>query len=562
MEGTAAALTSGERHHDDRSGSGTDRSSGGLVHGSSASVSERFRGSSGLPALLKARSDMAVLRDLKIGPLLGRGSYGRVYKGRWKAVTVAVKIIEHHEASPDTAASSNEKRVCVGREAFLATSILHPNVVQTYHISTMTVAQRNALAASWLKEKESKASSRAARGSSSGNVLKGLAAAGGVSAGPSQPGSGIPTGEGANEAGAAAGSAGGEQLEAAEDERSDDGSSTNSDTGEEPPELTETWMIMEFCEKGSLERAISHGTFIRRCDRQPEMIGIYKALLDTASGLDFLHSIGVLHGDLKAANVLLKGSTRDVRGFACKITDFGLSRVLDIDATHISTRTYGTIVYMPSELLLQGRMTQATDIYSFGLMMWELISSQRVFDDSVSIGQIFYMVAYQGWRPTIPANCPTGAGTPPRHSAASGGSGSSYTHPFSAAGAGSFNLRDWGSVSTGTLPSVLGGGSQLNLLAHSTPSRVGSTGGGLLGGSAGQLQTVEEHPPGQHSELSSMEDVRIAQPMLLLQQQQLASLQADQQGPQEPPRRASTPPLSPFAALAQRAGSLFAPLRD
>jgi hypothetical protein len=47
-------------------------------------MSDRFRGSSGLPALLKARSDMAVLRDLKIGPLLGRGSYGRVYKGGWQ----------------------------------------------------------------------------------------------------------------------------------------------------------------------------------------------------------------------------------------------------------------------------------------------------------------------------------------------------------------------------------------------------------------------------------------------------------------------------------------------
>jgi serine/threonine protein kinase len=70
-------------------------------------------------------------------------------------------------------------------------------------------------------------------------------------------------------------------------------------------------------------------------------VGIYKALLDTASGLDYLHSIGVVHGDLKTANVLLKGSAKDVRGFMCKITDFGLSRVLDLDATHISTATYG-----------------------------------------------------------------------------------------------------------------------------------------------------------------------------------------------------------------------------
>jgi serine/threonine protein kinase len=72
-------------------------------------------------------------------------------------------------------------------------------------------------------------------------------------------------------------------------------------------------------------------------------VGIYKALLDTASGLDYLHSIGVVHGDLKTANVLLKGSTRDARGVTCKITDFGLSRVLDMDASHINTGTYGKL---------------------------------------------------------------------------------------------------------------------------------------------------------------------------------------------------------------------------
>ena len=67
-------------------------------------------------------------------------------------------------------------------------------------------------------------------------------------------------------------------------------------------------------------------------------IGIYKALLDIASGLDYLHAMGVVHGDLKTANVLLKGSAKDARGFVCKLADFGLSRVLDMDATHVSTK--------------------------------------------------------------------------------------------------------------------------------------------------------------------------------------------------------------------------------
>ncbi len=69
-------------------------------------------------------------------------------------------------------------------------------------------------------------------------------------------------------------------------------------------------------------------------------VGIYKALLDTASGLDYLHSIGVVHGDLKTANVLLKGG-KEQRGVSCKITDFGLSRVLDMNASHVSTGTHG-----------------------------------------------------------------------------------------------------------------------------------------------------------------------------------------------------------------------------
>jgi hypothetical protein len=158
-----------------------------------------------MSALLKARSDAAVLRDLKIGPLLGRGSYGRVYRGvcacvfvtttvarvalalccwpclrmskacsapltasvlatpvsrlracpgRWKATTVAVKIIEHTEGRPGTATSGG-KRISVGREALLATSISHPNVVRgsagrlhdAIHIACPSIGGRSSSAA-------------------------------------------------------------------------------------------------------------------------------------------------------------------------------------------------------------------------------------------------------------------------------------------------------------------------------------------------------------------------------------------------------------------------------
>ena len=88
--------TSGAGAH--ASSAGTDSSSMGVLHtgasgssgenagsglgsgGGKQSVAEKY---ASIASLLKTRSDIAVLRELKIGPLLGRGSYGRVYRGEW-----------------------------------------------------------------------------------------------------------------------------------------------------------------------------------------------------------------------------------------------------------------------------------------------------------------------------------------------------------------------------------------------------------------------------------------------------------------------------------------------
>jgi serine/threonine protein kinase len=70
-----------------------------------------------------------------------------------------------------------------------------------------------------------------------------------------------------------------------------------------------------------------------------------------------------------------------VRFHRCKITDFGLSRVLEADSAHVSLaeNTYGTVSYMPRELLQDGKMTKQVDVYSFAIIMHELYTGEIVF---------------------------------------------------------------------------------------------------------------------------------------------------------------------------------------
>ena len=70
-----------------------------------------------------------------------------------------------------------------------------------------------------------------------------------------------------------------------------------------------------------------------------------------------------------------------------QLADFGLSRVLDTDRTHVSTQTYGTLAYQPAELLQEGRLTKAADIHSFSMIMYEMYTKQRLFD-GCNTGQV------------------------------------------------------------------------------------------------------------------------------------------------------------------------------
>lgn len=94
------------------------------------------------------------------------------------------------------------------------------------------------------------------------------------------------------------------------------------------------------------------------------------------------------------------------RGYKALLSDFGLSKVLDGGGTHMSTRTYGTIAFMPPELIRDGRLSSSADVYAFGILMWALYSGVQPYE-GLPTATVFYKVAIEGARPEVdPATPP------------------------------------------------------------------------------------------------------------------------------------------------------------
>lgn len=70
--------------------------------------------------------------------------------------------------------------------------------------------------------------------------------------------------------------------------------------------------------------------------------------------------------------------------WGAQIADFGLARVLQDNATHVSTKSFGTVAYMPAEVLQHNRMSRGADVYSFAMIMWELLAGRRVYEGYIA----------------------------------------------------------------------------------------------------------------------------------------------------------------------------------
>ncbi|KAK7256892.1 hypothetical protein RIF29_30450 [Crotalaria pallida] len=113
----------------------------------------------------------------------------------------------------------------------------------------------------------------------------------------------------------------------------------------------------------------------------------------TASGLWFLHEEAkpsIVHRDIKASNILLDGN------FNPKIGDFGLAKLFPDNVTHLSTRVAGTVGYLAPEYAHLGQLTKKADVYSFGVLMLEIISGKS--SSKAAFGENLMVLVEWAWK--------------------------------------------------------------------------------------------------------------------------------------------------------------------
>ncbi|XP_071738359.1 proline-rich receptor-like protein kinase PERK10 [Rutidosis leptorrhynchoides] len=145
---------------------------------------------------------------------------------------------------------------------------------------------------------------------------------------------------------------------------------------------SENLLCYELVPNGSLE-AWLHGPLGVNCplDWDTRM----KIALDAARGLAYLHEDSqpcVIHRDFKASNILLENN------FNAKVADFGLAKQApEGRATYLSTRVMGTFGYVAPEYAMTGHLLVKSDVYSYGVVLLELLTGRKPVDMTQPSGQ-------------------------------------------------------------------------------------------------------------------------------------------------------------------------------
>ncbi|KAK4269250.1 hypothetical protein QN277_022435 [Acacia crassicarpa] len=138
-------------------------------------------------------------------------------------------------------------------------------------------------------------------------------------------------------------------------------------------EETNMGLIYEYMAKGNLQDYLSGNGSRSKFLTWEDRLWI---ALDAAQGLEYLHNgckPPIIHRDVKSSNILLN------ENFRAKVADFGLSKIIPTDdGTHVSTVVVGTPGYIDPEYSITNRLTEKSDVFSFGAVLFEIITSLPV----------------------------------------------------------------------------------------------------------------------------------------------------------------------------------------
>ncbi|AQK75590.1 Protein kinase superfamily protein with octicosapeptide/Phox/Bem1p domain [Zea mays] len=154
--------------------------------------------------------------------------------------------------------------------------------------------------------------------------------------------------------------------------------------------------VTEFMINGSLKQ------FLRKKDRTIDRRKRVILAMDAAFGMEYLHGKNIVHFDLKCENLLV--NMRDPQRPICKIGDLGLSKVKQ--HTLVSGGVRGTLPWMAPELLSgkSNMVSDKIDVYSFGIVMWELLTGEEPYS-GMRAAEIIGGIVNDSLRPQIPSWC-------------------------------------------------------------------------------------------------------------------------------------------------------------
>ncbi len=139
------------------------------------------------------------------------------------------------------------------------------------------------------------------------------------------------------------------------------------------------YIAMEFLKGSNLSKYIKPDTLL-------PLTKVLSIIARSADAIDYAHQYNVVHRDIKPANIMW-----DPASNACKITDFGIARITDSSKTKTGM-VLGTPSYMSPEQLAGKKVTGQSDIFSLGVMLFQMVTGQLPFTAD-SLTSLMYKIA-------------------------------------------------------------------------------------------------------------------------------------------------------------------------